>query len=85
MEVKKDRCTLFPDLNYPDCCLVHDIEYFTHSCSKWRSDINLARCVWKKPKWYNKPLAIIMWLGVTVFGYYYWRKYGKAQTSNTSR
>lgn len=69
-ESESDACTWFPDGNYCDCCVVHDREYFFGGSSKerWRSDKKLFQCVWAKPKFYNKLVAPVMWLGVRVFG-----------------
>ena len=67
---ESDGCTGFPDGNYRDCCVAHDREYFFGGSSKerWRSDNKLFECVWAKPKFYNKMIAPVMWLGVRVFG-----------------
>lgn len=69
-ESESDGCTWFPDGNYRDCCVAHDREYFFGGSSKerWRSDKKLFQCVWAKPKFYNKLVAPVMWLGVRVFG-----------------
>ena len=65
-----DGCTGFPDGNYYDCCVVHDREYYFGGSWKerWRSDKKLFRCVAAKPKFYNKLVAPLMWLGVRVGG-----------------
>ncbi|NNE98765.1 MAG: hypothetical protein HKN25_07065 [Pyrinomonadaceae bacterium] len=67
---KSDKCTLFPDGNYADCCVAHDKDYFKGGTGKERaaSDKRLYRCVKKKKGWQNKLLAPMMWLGVRVFG-----------------
>jgi hypothetical protein len=69
-EFPSDGCTWFPDGNYRDCCTVHDREYFAGGSWKerWRSDKKLFQCVAAKPKFYNKMIAPIMWLGVRSFG-----------------
>jgi hypothetical protein len=69
-ESASDICTWFPDGNYEDCCVAHDREYFFGGSWKerWRSDKKLFQCVWSKPKFYNKFVAPVMWLGVRVFG-----------------
>lgn len=69
-EFVSDGCTRFPDGNYFDCCVVHDREYFSGGSWKerWRSDKKLFQCVAAKPKFYNKLVAPIMWLGVRTFG-----------------
>jgi len=69
-EFVSDACTWFPDGNYRDCCEAHDREYFVGGSWKerWRSDKKLFQCVAAKPKFYNKLVAPIMWLGVRTFG-----------------
>jgi hypothetical protein len=69
-EFVSDGCTWFPDGNYYDCCFAHDREYFTGGSWKerWRSDKKLFHCVAAKPKFYNKIISPIMWLGVRTFG-----------------
>jgi len=65
-----DGCTGFPDGNYLDCCVAHDREYFDGGSwsERWRSDKKLFQCVAAKPKFYNKLVAPVMWLGVRAFG-----------------
>jgi len=69
-EFVSDACTWFPDGNYQDCCEAHDREYFAGGSWKerWRSDKKLFQCVAAKPKFYNKLVAPLMWLGVRTFG-----------------
>lgn len=65
-----DGCTKFPNGNYLDCCYQHDLEYYYGGSWKqrWRADKKLYRCVVSKPKFYNKLIAPMMWLGVRAFG-----------------
>lgn len=65
-----DGCTWFPDGNYRDCCVAHDRAYFFGGSSKQRrhADQMLFQCVWAKPKFYNKLVAPVIWLGVRVGG-----------------
>lgn len=74
-EFESDGCTGFPDGNYRDCCVVHDREYFAGGSLKerWRSDVKLFQCVWSKPKFYNKLIAPVIWLGVRAGGIPYLR------------
>lgn len=67
---KTDRCTLFPDGDYADCCIEHDKDYFFGGTEKQRrrSDKRLYKCVRSKGGWQNKTAASIMWLGVRVGG-----------------
>jgi hypothetical protein len=69
-EFKSDGCTWFPDGNYFDCCVAHDRDYYAGGSGKqrWRSDKKLFFCVAAKPKFYNKIIAPVMWLGVRVGG-----------------
>lgn len=76
-ELESDGCTWFPDGNYRDCCVVHDREYFAGGSwkARWRSDKKLFQCVASKPKFYNKLIAPVVWLGV---------RFGGAPWLNTS-
>ncbi len=69
-DFKSDGCSLFPDCNYRDCCIEHDIEYYSGGSRKerWRSDKRLYKCVRKSKGWQNEIIAPVMWLGVRVFG-----------------
>lgn len=69
-EFVTDGCTGFPDGNYFDCCVQHDREYYVGGSWKerWRSDKKLFSCIAAKPKFYNKLVAPIAWLGVRVGG-----------------
>ena len=69
-DFKSDGCSLFPDGNYRDCCVAHDLDYYHGgSCAERRaSDDRLYRCVKNKKGWYNKFVAPIMWIGVRVGG-----------------
>lgn len=70
VESESDGCTWFPDGNYRDCCVAHDREYFSGGSwtARWRSDKKLFQCVAAKPKFYNKLLAPVIWLGVRAGG-----------------
>jgi hypothetical protein len=69
-EFTSDGCTWFPDGNYFDCCKAHDAEYFAGGSwsARWRSDKKLFQCVAAKPKFYNKLIAPVIWLGVRAGG-----------------
>lgn len=62
----KDYCTLFPEGTWAECCKRHDRRYEKMK-SKWKADRLLFRCVKRKG---NIVVASIMWLGVTLFGWY---------------
>lgn len=64
-----DKCSMFPDGNYADCCVAHDAEYFFGGSLKERkaSDKRLRECVRSKnPGWKGKLLANAMYLGVRI-------------------
>lgn len=65
-----DGCTKFPDGNYIDCCRAHDLEYYYGGSwsQRWKADKRLYQCVAAKPKFYNKIVAPMMWLGVRALG-----------------
>jgi hypothetical protein len=67
---KSDSCTWFPDGNYGDCCVAHDIDYYKGGSLKQRrrSDMRLYRCVKKKNGWRNKIIAPLMYIGVRIGG-----------------
>ena len=69
-DFKSDNCSLFPDGNYKDCCVAHDLDYYYGGSCKERaeSDKRLYRCVKNKKGWYNKFVAPIMWVGVRIGG-----------------
>ena len=64
--------------DWSHACQNHDMLYITVSGryrSKLSCDAELFKDVWKV----CKPMAVIMWLGVTVFpiSYYFWYKHKK--------
>ena len=65
-----DGCTSFPDKDYVDCCVQHDLAYFKGGSwtARWRADGELRKCVAAKQGWWHKPVSILMWSGVRVFG-----------------
>lgn len=67
---KTDNCSLFFDLDYADCCVAHDLEYFEGGSWKerWRADSRLRKCVSAKKGWWHKPLSLAIWSGVRVGG-----------------
>lgn len=58
-------------LDWSHCCYQHDLDY-THLINKFVADWHLVSCVIST----NGPLAtgfaILMWLGVTIFGVFYY-------------
>ena len=67
---KSDGCTLFPDGNYRDCCVAHDLEYYKGGSLKQRraSDKRLYRCVKNKSGKGKTFIASMMYIGVRVGG-----------------
>ncbi|MDQ4121617.1 MAG: hypothetical protein M3209_09240 [Acidobacteriota bacterium] len=67
---KTDGCTFFPDGDYKDCCVAHDLDYFKGGSlrERWRSDKRLFQCVANKKGWWHKVVAPMMWTGVRVGG-----------------
>ena len=67
----KDRCTLFPEGNWSECCHQHDRMYGRKTVSRWVADKLLYKCVRKKS---NIVVASIMFIGVRLFGWYFYNK-----------
>ncbi|MGI8470551.1 MAG: FAD-binding oxidoreductase [Pyrinomonadaceae bacterium] len=67
---KSDGCTHFPDGDYLDCCVQHDLAYFKGGSWKerWRADGQLKKCVAARNGWWHKPLSLMMWSGVRIGG-----------------
>jgi len=65
-----NNCTLFPDGTWSSCCARHDRRYENKRLTKYQADKLLYRCVAKK----NKLIASVMFLGVTLFGHYWYKK-----------
>lgn len=66
-DYKSDKCTMFFDCNYADCCVEHDKAYFFGGTKKERraADAALYRCVKGRGHGF---IAKIMWLGVRIGG-----------------
>ena len=67
----KDNCTMWPEGNWSECCARHDKRYSRKALSKFKADILLYRCVKRK---HSVLMAAIMFLGVTIFGHFYYNK-----------
>jgi hypothetical protein len=67
---ESDGCSLFPDGDYRDCCVQHDLAYFSGGSwkARWRADDQLRKCVAGKRGLQHRPLSFLMWLGVRVGG-----------------
>jgi len=62
-----DGCTCWFDGSYVDVCNNHDKRYENKRISKWQADKLLFRGVRRKSNTLN---AVVMWVGVTLFGWY---------------
>lgn len=62
-----DRCSMFPDGDWGDCCISHDKAYFFGGTRRERraADDKLYQCVKGKN---HAIIANMMWLGVRVGG-----------------
>jgi len=61
--------------SWKGCCKDHDKRYkLGLGKSKLSTDINLFRCVKSNGGF---VIASIMFIGVSIFGWYYWNKYRK--------
>ena len=69
-DMAKDNCTLFPEGTWSHCCARHDRRYENTRISKLQADKLLFRCVKKE----SLLIAIAMFSGVTLFGYYWYCK-----------
>lgn len=67
---KSDGCSMFPDGDYRDCCVEHDLAYFKGGTGRerFRADNKLFGCVANKKGWWHKIIAPVMWAGVRVGG-----------------
>lgn len=79
------ECTKWPDGDWHHCCVIHDYDY-AEGVNKWKADGKLAWCVMKAS--YRRgtlpwlPIlhivnGLLMWLGVTLFGWKPWLSYRK--------
>lgn len=68
--MQKDHCTLFAEGNWSDCCKRHDRRYSNKRISRREADILLLRCVKRK----NRAVAYIMYVGVRLAGWYFYKK-----------
>lgn len=67
----KNRCTLFPDSTYADCCKLHDTLYRIGE-DRAGADQELLICVAQN----GRPwLAVMMFLGVRLFGWPFWLRH----------
>lgn len=71
---KSDGCTLWPDLDYKNCCDRHDHDYWIGGSyyERLRSDRQLRDCVATKGEWYHPIIARLMFIGVRIGGAFFW-------------
>ena len=64
-DFKSDGCSSFPDGDYVDCCVAHDVDYYFGGTEAERksSDKRLYKCVRKKG---HKYLSVMMYIGVRI-------------------
>ncbi len=69
-DFESDKCSLFPDCDYGDCCIEHDKIYYFGGTSKERrrADVKLYRCIKAKKGFHHKIIAPLMYLGVRIGG-----------------
>ncbi|MDH5573265.1 MAG: phospholipase, partial [Gammaproteobacteria bacterium] len=64
-----DGCTMSPDLDFRDCCEMHDMIIRFNQCDRKHADTLLKKCIRQKKrrkifKLLFKPVAYIYYLGV---------------------
>ncbi|MGI8543848.1 MAG: hypothetical protein ACR2MD_10275 [Aridibacter sp.] len=69
-DFKSDKCSMFPNCDYGDCCIEHDKTYFFGGTSKERrrADKKLYKCVRAKKGFHHKIIAPLMFIGVRIGG-----------------
>ena len=65
-----DRCTLFPEGSWQECCYVHDLDYVRQKITRLEADKKLLDCVKDK----CKVVAYVMYIGVRSAGWWFWNK-----------
>lgn len=65
-----DKCSLFFDGDWGDCCVEHDKAYFFGGTKKERraADQKLCECVRSKGGRKHRIIAKMMWIGVRIGG-----------------
>lgn len=67
----KDYCTGYFDGSWSYCCKMHDRRYANKRLNRSQADELLFRCVKRKSNIVN---AYIMWAGVRLFGWHFYKK-----------
>lgn len=71
---ESDGCTGWPNGDWEDCCVFHDVAYRSGDHGFWArraADINLFICVARKG---YVGMGILMFFGVRAFGWVPWHK-----------
>ena len=68
---KGNKCSDFPDSTWGRCCTLHNKAYYYGGSKKDKiqADFRLYQCVKRNG---HPIIAVIMWLGVTLFGGPHW-------------
>lgn len=83
------QCTKWPDGDWHECCVKHDYDY-AEGVNKFVADFRLAVCAVAASKRQGGlpmfPIAhlfngLLMWVGVTLFGWKAWIEYWIARES----
>lgn len=76
------RCTLWPNGTWIDCCIGHDYDYADGGTLKDKivADLKLGKCVKKKG---HPVVGAVMFLGLSIFGYPWFRWYSKGIEKST--
>ena len=64
-------CTLWFKGTWNECCCWHDRRYANKRLTRYQADKLLYRCVKRKS---NKIMASIMFVGVRLFGWYFYHE-----------
>lgn len=70
-EFASDGCSLWPDLDYGQCCVEHDRAYWRGGAGPLRleADLALMACVSRSHGW---VMGWVMFAGVRCFGHWFW-------------
>lgn len=71
MQTTEDHCTMFPDGDWNHCCQKHDADYLMQ-VDRTQADLELLFCVAEV----NTPVAVIMFIGVSLMGWIWYKKAG---------
>lgn len=69
-------CTFWWDGVWADCCRIHDAAYAA-GLNKFQADFDLGMCVAQSG---HLGMGILMFLGVTIFGIFFYKKNRSSST-----